>query len=141
MYDILQQFQVRASVGTVFDAFTSSSGLNAWWTAEATGTPNFDTVYRFYFGPAFDWRARVIHVVNRKELTWLVTEAMDDWLETEVGFVLEETAEGCLVRFFHRNWLHNRDHFAISTFCWGQLLNGLKQYVEIGKIVPFEKRN
>ena len=141
MYDILFQFQIRAKPLAVFDAFTSPQGLNSWWTAQSSGIPEVGAIYQFYFGPAYDWRAKVVHVVRVYELTWQVIQAMEDWMGTMLGFKLSETDDGCTVRFFHRNWPHQGDHFAISSFCWGQLLRGLKEYVEQGSIIPFANRN
>ena len=141
MNDILHQFQIRASLEAVFDEFTSPEGLNAWWTLEAAGKPELNEVYKFYFGPAFDWRAVVVHVVAGQELTWKFTQAMDDWLPTSLGFRLSSLESGCKVQFFHTDWPNAGEHFAISNFCWGQLLQGLKNYVERGLVVPFEQRN
>jgi len=141
MFELIHQFQVKASAEKVFDAFTSPAGLNSWWTLEAGGRPETGQTCRFYFGPEYDWRATVIHIVHGKELTWQMTRAMEDWMPTQVGFVLTEEKGACSVRFFHRNWPNNGDHFAITNFCWGQLLRGLKNYVENGIAVPFELRN
>jgi uncharacterized protein YndB with AHSA1/START domain len=141
MYEILHQFPVSSTPAKVFDAFTTPAGLSAWWTFEAEGSPELDQIYRFYFGPEYDWRARVIHVVPGLQLTWQMTQAMEDWLPTQVGFQITPKASECAVRFFHRNWPHDGDHYAITCFCWGQLLRGLKDYVETGVVVPFAKRN
>ncbi|MFO0940529.1 MAG: hypothetical protein U0930_07150 [Pirellulales bacterium] len=45
------------------------------------------------------------------------------------------------MRFFHVDWESTSDHFAITNYCWGQLLKGLKDYVENGSVIPFENRN
>lgn len=95
----------------------------------------------FCFGVEYNWYAKVIHVVPGKDLTWKMTKAMDDWMRTEVGFTLTPEPNGTSVLFFHKHWATPSDHFSITTFCWGQLLNGLKNYIEAGIVVPFEKRN
>jgi uncharacterized protein YndB with AHSA1/START domain len=89
----------------------------------------------------YDWRARVIEAEPNRKLTWQMTSAMDDWMNTHVGFSLKEENGVTQVKFSHLYWKELNDHFAIATFCWGQLLNGLKQYAEEGIIIPFEKRN
>ena len=141
MHHILHQFAVKNSKEKVFNAFCQPQGLNAWWPLESQGYPGINEMYRFYFGPEYDWKAKVIHVIPNKELTWQMTEAMEDWKETQLGFRLSEKDDVTSVSFFHNNWQQASDHFAITNFCWGQLLNGLKNYVERGIIVPFEKRN
>jgi hypothetical protein len=66
---------------------------------------------------------------------------MEDWKGTKVGFELTEKEGRTHVHFFHLGWSEASEHFGITTFCWGQLLNGLKNYVEKGIIIPHEQRN
>lgn len=98
-------------------------------------------VYALNFGPEYDWRAEVIHVVPGQAFTWKMRKAMDDWMGTEVGIRLTEDKDGTIVDFFHKGWKEAGDHFRISNFCWGYLLKGLKDYVEKGVVIPFEQRN
>ncbi len=140
MADILHQFRIEASSQEVFDAFSTAKRLNDWWTARAVGEPRLGNVYTFWFGPEYDWRAKVIHLVPGKEITWTMTQAMDDWMNTQVGIRLTPEGKSTIVDFFHTGWREPNDHYRISSFCWGTLLTGLKNYVEKGIIVPFEKR-
>jgi uncharacterized protein YndB with AHSA1/START domain len=141
MADIFHQFNIQAPADPVFDAFCSSRGLDNWWPLKSSGQPKTGEVYTLFFGPEYDWRAKVIHVVTGKEITWKMIEAMEDWMGTEVGVKLTEEKGVTTVDFFHSGWREPNTHFRISTFCWGTLLNGLKQYVEKGTVVPFEQRN
>ncbi len=141
MPDILHQFPISVPSASVFKAFTSPVGLNAWWTLEADGIPERDSIYHLYFGPQYDWQAKVTHVVADRELTWSVVRAMEDWMPTRFGFALASTDGGTCVRFFHSGWKVASDHFAVTNFCWGQLLMGLKIYLESGRVIPFEQRN
>ena len=141
MPDILHSFHIKAKPDKVFDTFCSPEGLNSWWTLRSSGKPALAESYNFFFAPEYDWHAEVIHVILNKELTWRMTGAMEDWMDTEVGFKLTPENEGTNILFFHKGWKEASEHFAITNFCWGQLLNGLKQYAEQGVIVPFEKRN
>ena len=141
MPDIFHNFHVNGAPQKVFDAFCMPEGLNSWWTLQSAGEPKLDCVYTFYFGPEYDWHAKVIHVRHGKELTWKMTSAMADWVDTSVGFKLEPRDGGTFVNFCHSGWVEASEHFGITTFCWGTLLNGLKQFVEKGIMVDFEKRN
>lgn len=141
MPDIHHKFHVNASPHQVFETFTRSEGLNSWWTLQSSGEPLKGNVYNFYFGPAYDWLAAVIHVIPDQELTWRMTRAMDDWMETEVGFRLTLEGSGTAIWFFHTGWKELSDHYSISNFCWGQLLNGMKNYLEKGTVIPFPERN
>jgi hypothetical protein len=70
-----------------------------------------------------------------------MTKSDLDWDETTFGFDLEETNNGTLVKFSHMNWPNCNDHFRTASFCWAMLLNGLKNYIEKGIILPFEERS
>ncbi len=141
MPEILHRFTINATAQKVFEALCSEKGLNNWWTKECSGKPLLHENYRFYFTPEYDWSAKVIHMIEGKELTWQMTKAMDDWMPTQVGFRLEENKGLTNICFFHKGWKEAGEHFAITNFCWGQLLKGLKDYCETGAVVPFEKRN
>ena len=141
MTDIYHQLQIAAPMQSVFDAFTSPVGLDSWWTLQSQGQPIYDSLYRLYFGPEYDWLARVVHVHGNSALTWSPVRAMEDWMPTSFGFELSTSEQFTVVRFHHRGWESVSDHFAITNYCWGQLLNGLKNYVENGVIIPFDKRS
>jgi len=140
MPDILHQFKIEAPPQKVFNAFCSARGLNDWWALDSSGEPSQGAVYRLYFGSEYDWRAEVTHIVPGKEITWTMTQAMDDWMGTRVGIRLSQTGNSTLADFFHEGWREPNEHFRISNFCWGTLLTGLKNYVERGIVVPFEQR-
>lgn len=141
MAKILHQFNIEAPAEKVFEAFCTPQGLDSWWTLQSAGKPEKGSIYTFFFGPAYDWRASVVSVKPNSSLTWQMTQAMDDWMPTRVGFLLTEKNGQTTVRFFHEGWQKANDHFCITNYCWGQLLAGLKNYVETGAILPFEKRN
>lgn len=100
MPDIHHKFHVNASPHQVFETFTRSEGLNSWWTLQSSGEPLKGNIYNFYFGPAYDWLAEVIHVIPDQELTWRMTRAMDDWMETEVDSDLPRKVRVQLFGFF-----------------------------------------
>ncbi len=82
----------------------------------------------------------MVEVVDGSALTWKMTQAMEDWKPTSFGFGLLDRDHRTVMKFFHRNWPHDGEHFAISNYCWGQLLHGLKLYVERGQVIPFDRR-
>lgn len=141
MVDIHHNFVIKSSHDKVFEAFCTPAGLDSWWTLKSAGKPEAGNVYTFYFGPLYDWRAEVIHLVPHLELTWKITQTMEDWKDTNVGFDLTEKEGSTYVHFFHSGWAQANEHFGITNYCWGQLLNGLKKYVEEGIIIPHAQRN
>lgn len=141
MPNIHHIFHIKAEPQEIFDAFCTPTGLDNWWPLKSDGEPKLNSIYTFYFGPDYDWRAKVTQVEINKSLTWRMTQAMDDWMNTKVGFNLESKDGGTQVSFFHQGWKEANEHFGITTFCWGQLLNGLKNYVEQGVVIPHHLRN
>ncbi|MFN0014871.1 MAG: SRPBCC family protein [Saprospiraceae bacterium] len=141
MAKIQHQFVVSAPAENVFRAFCTPEGLNSWWTLQSAGSPVKGTLYTFFFGSEYDWRASVIRVQPNRALTWQMTMAMEDWMPTRVGFRLRENNGKTTVYFFHEGWQKANEHFRITNFCWGRLLAGLQNFVETGAVVPFEKRN
>jgi uncharacterized protein YndB with AHSA1/START domain len=141
MFDIHHNFVIKSASEKVFDAFSTPDGLDSWWTLQSKGKPEIGNRYTFFFGPEYDWRAEVIHLVPGRELTWKMVQTMEDWKNTTVGFQLKEIERNTHVHFFHLGWLEASEHFGITTYCWGELLKGLKKYVEEDIIIPHAKRN
>ncbi len=44
------------------------------------------------------------------------------------------------VRFYHRGWPVETEHYRISCYCWAMYLRVMKRYLEHGEIVPYERR-
>ena len=141
MFDIHHNFIVHAGTEKVFEAFSAPEALDSWWTLQSSGTPEIGNLYAFYFGPGYDWSAEIIHMVPSQEVTWRMVKTMDDWKDTKVGFTLAEKEGSTHVHFFHLGWTEASEHFGVTNFCWGQLLNGLKNYVERGVLIPYSQRN
>ena len=69
-----------------------------------------------------------------------MTHADPDWDNTVFGYEFVQKESSVLVQFSHIGWPKCNAHFRRSSFCWAMLLNGMKNYVEKGIIVPFEER-
>ena len=59
MHEILHEFPIAASPARVFDAVSTPAGLDQWWTARSSGEAREGAEYQLWFGPEYDWRARV----------------------------------------------------------------------------------
>lgn len=140
-YNIYHDLIIRASETVIFNAISDPKQLEHWWPLKCTGSPKQDALYNFYFSSEYDWYGKVQHVIPNKAFHIKMTKADTDWNPTSFGFDLESQTNGTLVKFWHSNWLEINHHFRRSSFCWAILLNGLKNYVEHGQIIPFEQRN
>lgn len=140
MADILQDFPIKASPTQVYRAITTPAGLDAWWTKRSSGEPREGAEYGLWFGPEYDWRARVTRAVPDSEFELEMTRADDDWRGTRVGFHLTPRGDGTWVQFHHTAWPGANEHYRISSHCWAMYLRVLRRFLEHGESVPYEQR-
>ena len=140
MPDILHSFPVNAPLNKVFDAVSTPDGLNQWWTLRSAGQPELGAVYELFFAENYDWRAKVVESEPPRLLVLQVTDTRPDWQDTIVSFMLTESGEQTNVRFEHRGWPEENDHFRTSSFCWAMYLRIMKRYVEFGETVEYGTR-
>lgn len=141
MPDIVMSFPIDRDVTTVFDAMTSPSGLDTWWTLDSDGTPEMGAWYRFGFGPATQWSGVVTRCEAPHAFEWTMGDSDPDWQGTRVGVVLTETPTGVHVEFAHRGWRDANAHFRGSTYCWATYLRILKRALEHGDRVAYADRD
>ncbi|MBM1107046.1 SRPBCC domain-containing protein [Aurantibacter crassamenti] len=139
-YSIYHDLEINESIDKVFQAITEPEHLINWWPNRCTGIPKENEVYNFYFTPDYNWYGKVIKVNQNKSFHIKMTESDADWNPTSFGFDLEQKKGKIHIQFWHIGWPECNTHYKRSSFCWAMLLNGLKNYVESGKIIPFEKR-
>jgi uncharacterized protein YndB with AHSA1/START domain len=141
MPEIIHEFSVKVQPERVFQLFATPNGLEKWWTKSSTGDAREGGNFRLYFGPEFDWQARVTRYVPPSSFELQVTHAHPDWVGTLVG--CELTPEGknaTRVRFYHTGWPEDNEHWRVSCFCWAMYLRILRRNLEYGETVEYEKR-
>ena len=141
MHNIYHDLVINCPPVKVFEAITQPIHLNNWWSLQSSGTPILDTEYNLNFTDDYDWFGKVSKVEQNTSFYITMTSSDDDWNGTTFGFELKPEKGNTLVEFSHCGWKSNNHHFRHSSFCWAQLLNGLKNYLEKGIVIPFEKRN
>jgi uncharacterized protein YndB with AHSA1/START domain len=141
MADIIHEFTVRAKPERVFQAFATPSGLEKWWTKVSTGEMTEGGAFHLYFGPQFDWQAKVTRYLPSSAFELQITQAHIDWVGTFVGCDLSpEGKDATRVRFHHTGWPEQNEHWRISCFCWAMYLRILRRNLEYGEVVEYEKR-
>lgn len=141
MHNIYFDFYIEASSQHVFDAFCLPKHLDNWWTLTSSGEPKLGAIYNLNFTDDYNWFAEVTKVKSNSYFYLKMTHSNSDWNPTTFGFTLEDHKDKTLIKFSHTNWPENNHEFRNSAFCWSQLLQGLKNYIEKGSIIPFESRN
>ena len=140
-FNIFHNLFINASISNVFMAVSNPKEIEKWWALRCEGTPKLGEEYNLFFGEPYDWYGEVNEYIKDTSFYIKMTKSDKDWNPTTFGFDLEEKEEGTYLCFFHKGWDEANDHFKHSSFCWAMLLNGLKNYLEKGEIIPFEERN
>lgn len=140
MADITHDFPVAAPPARVFAAFADPTLLAAWWTVRSSGQPKLGATYELYFGEPYDWRAKVSACEPEREFELTFTRADADWTGTRLRVELTPSEIGTQVRFSHRGWPSENDHYRTSCFCWAMYLRLMKRHLETGEVVPYERR-
>ncbi|MDT0552309.1 SRPBCC family protein [Urechidicola vernalis] len=139
-HSIYHDLVVDATINKVFNVISNPNELMYWWPLKCQGVPELNNTYNFYFSEEFNWFGKVVSIEKNKQFFIKMTTADSDWVDTTFGFELIKNGNSTQLSFSHLNWSKCNTHFKTSSFCWAMLLNGLKNYVEKGIIIPFEER-
>ncbi|ULC60535.1 SRPBCC domain-containing protein [Flaviramulus sp. BrNp1-15] len=140
-YNIYHNLLIKASSKEVFDAVSQPEHLDNWWTLKSSGKPELNSEYNLNFTDTYNWFCKVSKVKENESFHLKMTDSDKDWNPTTFGFDLEVKENATYLKFSHKNWPENNEHFKHSSFCWAMLLYDLKNYLEKGIIIPFEERN
>ena len=141
MADIFHDLTIQAPRARVYEAFSTPAGLDQWWTKASTGEPREGAEFTLFFGPEYNWRARVTRCIPGSAVELQMMEADPDWKGTRLGCRLhaEEEAKTSM-HFYHTGWPTENEHWRGSCYCWAMYLRLLRRYLEHGEIVPYENR-
>jgi uncharacterized protein YndB with AHSA1/START domain len=139
MADIFHNFPIKVLPDRVFEAVSTPRGLDAWWTKKSSGRSAETEEYKLWFGPEYDWRARVTKCVAPSEFELQILHAHEDWNGTRVGFHLHG-GQTTNLSFYHTGWPLANEHWRISSYCWAMYLRILRRYLEHGESVAYEDR-
>ena len=140
-HTIYHDLVIHAPLEKVYKAVSEPEQLCRWWPLKCHGTPGLDSEYNFYFGEEYDWYGKVVTYVHNKAFHVKMTRSETYWDPTTFGFDLKGREDGVLLQFWHMGWSECNAHYRTASFCWAMLLNGLKNYLEKGIVIPFALRN
>jgi len=136
MPDILHEVTINGSVDKIYEAITTTHGLQSWWTFEATTEPTVGGVMAINFS-VFDVHMKfTVDKLAAQHVTWTPTEGVPDWTGTHVTWDMTPTERGTKVLFGHRNFTTTDGSFAYTSFTWAWYLISLKELIETGKGRP-----
>ena len=140
MPGIYHDITIDAPLERVMTAVTRPQEIDRWWTLNCEGSPAPGAVYRFYFGPDYDWYAKVTRCRDDQAIEWRFTRADKDWTGTRLSFHAARVSGATRLRLEHTSWRDRNDHFRHSSYCWAQYLRLLKVYLERGLVTPYSER-
>lgn len=141
MGNIYHDIEIKATQEAIYEAITSPSGLNAWWTLKSAGEPSIGNEYNFFFSEDYNWFAVVQNISANESIIYRMTQATDDWIGTILSFeIISQSESLSLLRFEHRGWKEITEHYRRTSYCWALYLSCLKEYLEKGIIKSYELR-
>jgi uncharacterized protein YndB with AHSA1/START domain len=110
--DIIHEFFVKARPESVFEMFSTSAGLDKWWTKTSKGEASEGAIYHLFFSPQYDWEATVTRCAPPYSFELKITKAHPDWDGTLVGCELQPEKNGATRELLvgHHGWLKKRHY-------------------------------
>ncbi|WP_152270330.1 SRPBCC family protein [Agriterribacter humi] len=135
MAEIRHNVVIKATPEKIYQAITTQEGLANWWAKQTTAKPDVGFVNTFTFG-TFRNEMKVILLNPNKKVEWKCINSIEEWMDTNISFDLEEKEGRTLLRFTHSGWRAVTDTFAGCTYDWGRFMTSLKSFCETGAGTP-----
>lgn len=142
MPTIYHDFTINVPADKVFETVSTPYGLDNWWTKRCSGKQEIGSVFNLHFTDEYNWLAEISILKHNLQIEFSMIKAMEDWMPTSFGFILNEERQGITsVQFYHKDWNTVSKEFRVASYCWANLLRQMKQYLEEGISTPFNERN
>jgi len=135
MADIRHNVVIKVTPEKVYKAVTTQEGIEKWWCKNTTAKPEVRFVNIFIFGK-FRNEMQVTKLDPNKRVEWKCINSIEEWIDTEISFDMEELNGNTILRFTHRGWKAVTDTFAGCNYDWAIFLKSLKSFCETGTGTP-----
>ncbi len=139
MATILLRMPVDAQPKVVYDALTTSEGVNGWWSNHTRGPNGVGSEMNVAFPDApatFDFE--VTEEVPADRVAWRCLSGPPEWIGTTLAFNIERDPEGnSSVLLSHDGWASTEQSFPFIAYSWAQILPRLKKLAESSEPEPF----
>jgi uncharacterized protein YndB with AHSA1/START domain len=133
MASIRHRISIDARPEQVQPLVATREGVERWWTGRPLdGDDAVGGRLSVYFGE-HDHPSAVMEIAERApgKVRWRCVDGPDDWLETEITFVLEPARDGgTTLLFTHAGWKHENEFMSGCSTNWCAYLTSLKSGVE-----------
>lgn len=131
MADMLHQIQINVPPAKVYEALTTQTGLQSWWTGDCVAQPEVGSIAEFGFNHhATVFRMRVGELAANQRVVWECLGNVEEWLGTRLTWELQPQESATILCFKHGNWRSTEGWFAMCYSTWGALMHRLKDYAE-----------
>ena len=135
MPEIRHNIIIKTTSERVYEAITTQEGLANWWAKQTIAKPEIGFVNIFTFG-TFRNEMKVTMLNPNKKVEWKCINSIDEWIDTNILFDLEEKEGHTLLRFTQSGWRAVTDTFAGCNYDWGRFMTSLKLFCETGTGTP-----
>lgn len=135
MPEIRHTLIIKTNPEKVYEAITTQEGLANWWAKQTIAKPEVGFVNIFTFG-TFRNEMKITILNPNKKVEWKCINSIEEWIDTNILFELEEKEGHTLLRFTHSGWLAVTDTFAGCNYDWGRFMTSLKLFCETGTGTP-----
>src|SRR4051794_23210422 len=111
MAEIRHNVMIKATPQKIYEAITTEEGLSGWWAKQSVAKPQIEFVNTFTFGK-FRNEMKVTVLNPSKKVEWQCIDSIDEWIDTNISFDLEEKDGRTILRFAHAGWRAVTDTFA-----------------------------
>ena len=135
MPEIRHNVIIKTTPAKVYEAITTQEGLANWWAKQTIAKPEIEFVNIFTFG-TFRNEMKITILNPNKRVEWKCINSIEEWIDTNILFDLQEKERHTLLRFTHSGWRAVTDTFAGCNYDWGRFMTSLKLFCETGTGTP-----
>lgn len=133
MANIVHRVEVRGSAEVAYKRLSTIEGLASWWTQQTTGDSRPGGVIKFRFGERGGFDMKVVELDANKRVLWRVISGPDEWVDTQISFVLKQDGDATAIFFQHRDWKEQSEFMHHCSTKWAMFLISLKSLIETGR--------
>ncbi len=142
------EIYVAATAKQAYSALTSS--IDKWWSTSAVQALETGQQFIVSFEENTSWELVVKSLSNNSNIVWQVISAhhnistlinKDEWLGTEICWVIEEGDLGSKISLVHQGLIEKLSCYDICITGWEYYLESLRQYLETGKGLPYAENS
>jgi uncharacterized protein YndB with AHSA1/START domain len=139
MATILLRVPVEAEPQVVYEALSTSDGVNGWWSNHTEGPDGEGSALKVAFPDSpMTFNFEVTEDLPGELVTWRCVAGPPEWIGTDIRFAIQSGADGNTSALFaHDGWTTTEESFPFIAYSWAQILPRLKKLAETGERDPF----